>query len=325
MIDVIIPCFNEESNIVEVLESLEAQTYKKFVVRIIDGASTDRTREVVENYIAKSNMTIEILYNPKRTTPSSLNLGVRSAKSEYIIRLDGHSKIKSNYIQIIAHYLLEENFDVVGPQITYYPSRKNLESEIISTLLNSKFGNGGGKSRNKLQNPVRTEHAVMSCYRRAVWQEIGGYDEFLNSNEDFDFDYRANRAGFKVYSLPEPVYYAKARGDLRSFAQQRFRYGFWKAQVLKKDPASLRVRQILPIVFTLTLVFSIYFPPFLLFFAAYLSAMILSMGLKIHELSQKFGVSSFKVSREFLKTSLINHCVWSLGVICGLLFLRRKI
>ena len=154
---------------------------------------------------------LQMVDNPVRTIPSGLNLAVRSAAGTHIVRVDAHSRLPGDYLRTIVAALDGGVGDVVGPQVLHVAASDAVVARTIAAMLNSRFGNGGTPSRNRLHVPTRTTHAVMSCYRREVWVSVGGYDEALLSNEDFEFDYRANLAGFKVVSLPHPVFSLIAR------------------------------------------------------------------------------------------------------------------
>jgi succinoglycan biosynthesis protein ExoA len=163
----------------------------------------------------------------------------------------------------------------------------------------------------------------MSCYRREVWVKLAGYDESLLSNEDFDFDYRASSARFSVFSLPHPTYFPLARPDLQALVSQRWRYGFWKAAVLRKHPKSLHLRQLLPPLVLISLPFMsvfpwLYVPGIILYLAAVTSVIHkdrASLGLNRPHLWFQAIVFGFLAAATI-------HFVWSAGLIWGLMFPR---
>jgi succinoglycan biosynthesis protein ExoA len=91
------------------------------------------------------------------------------------------------------------------------------------------------------------------CYRRALLEKIGGYDETLLANEDYEFNARIRNSGGKIWLDPaiRSIYFA--RSNLRTLAQQYIRYGFWKFKMLRRYPGTLRWRQALPPVFVTSL------------------------------------------------------------------------
>ena len=80
------------------------------------------------------------------------------------------------------------------------------------------------------------------------------FDETLLTNEDYEFNVRIRQSGGRVWMDPSisSIYYA--RSTLSELAKQYWRYGYWKAQMLRRYPKTLRWRQMLPPVFVLALV-----------------------------------------------------------------------
>jgi GT2 family glycosyltransferase len=91
-------------------------------------------------------------------------------------------------------------------------------------------------------------------WRRILVEKIGGYDESLLSNEDYEFNARIRRFGGKIWLDPSirSVYFA--RSTFTALAKQYIRYGFWKWKMLRRYPGTLRWRQALPPLFVLSLV-----------------------------------------------------------------------
>ena len=309
MVSVIVPCQNEERNIAEVLRSLAYQSLGCLEMEILisDGQSHDSTREVIEsfeNVFFEKGIKLQILNNIKRTTSSGLNLAVRESSGTYIIRIDAHSTIDENYVVDIINGLEENKVDVVGPAIEYYTDGASEIAKSIVAVLNHPLGNGGTPSRNKINIPKLVKHTVMSCYKKTVWDSVGGYDEALLSNEDFEFDFRAHEAGFIILSLPSPKYFPKTRSSVKEFARQRFRYGFWKFKVYVKHPSSLHSRQLVPILAFFSILGGVFFWPILVF-------QVLGLIFIVEIIRAQ---SKYKPDRINLFLVLcINYYVWSAG------------
>jgi len=248
-IAVIIPCRNEVRTIGGLLDDLAAQGVAGLTVVVADGCSDDGTWELLRERATTGRDPFRLVpvENPDRSIPHGLNRAVEVAPAGIIIRLDAHGRIGPGYLQAIADAIGERHDLLVGPRIVMVPGRPGAMAEAIAAVLNSPVGSGGTPSRGKLSEPRPVAHTVMSCWHRAVWEGNGGYDESLLSNEDFAFDWAARSRGCTVLSLPEPVYRLEARGTLAALARQRWRYGWWKAAVLRRHPGSLHLRQLLPV------------------------------------------------------------------------------
>jgi len=99
LVSAIIPCRNEEKFIGKCLDSVIAQDFPKdnFEILVIDGMSDDKTRETINEYVKKYPF-IKLLDNPKKFTPFALNIGIKNAKGEVIVRMDAHSVYIKDYI-----------------------------------------------------------------------------------------------------------------------------------------------------------------------------------------------------------------------------------
>jgi glycosyltransferase involved in cell wall biosynthesis len=115
LVSIIVPCRNEEEFIGRCLDSLLAQDYPKNKIEmlVIDGASTDSTREIIKSYIQKDNR-IKLFDNPRRFTPISLNIGIKNAKGDFITKSDAHTIYPTDYISKCVRYLEEYKTDAVG-------------------------------------------------------------------------------------------------------------------------------------------------------------------------------------------------------------------
>ncbi|MEI6732035.1 MAG: glycosyltransferase family 2 protein [archaeon] len=96
LVTVIIPVYNEEEDIVECLESLRRQTYKKMEVIVIDDGSNDKTVEILGKY-----KEVKLLRQKHMGPGEARNLGARKAKGEIIILIDADMVLFPDYIRKI--------------------------------------------------------------------------------------------------------------------------------------------------------------------------------------------------------------------------------
>jgi GT2 family glycosyltransferase len=91
------------------------------------------------------------------------------------------------------------------------------------------------------------------AFHRSLVERIGYFDEHLLTNEDYEFNVRLRKAGGKIWLDPaiRSIYFARA--NLVELARQYWRYGYWKARMLRQYPGTVRWRQALPPLFVLSL------------------------------------------------------------------------
>jgi GT2 family glycosyltransferase len=104
-------------------------------------------------------------------------------------------------------------------------------------------------------------------YRRTLIEQIGGYNEYLLTNEDYEFNTRIRKSNRRVWLDPaiRSIYFA--RSTFWELIRQYWRYGFWKWRMLRRFPDAIRWRQALPPLFVLSLLglllISLFLPPVL--------------------------------------------------------------
>jgi GT2 family glycosyltransferase len=136
------------------------------------------------------------------------------------------------------------------------PAVDNLLGKAIAGAVSHPFGIGDAKYR--LRESEADQEAVdtvaFACFRKSLWQELGGYNESLPTNEDYDFNYRVRLAGREVILDRSGHCDYFARSTLQGLATQYCRYGGWKARMIRLHPRSIKLRHLVAPVFVLSLV-----------------------------------------------------------------------
>jgi succinoglycan biosynthesis protein ExoA len=255
-VSVIVPCYNEEGTIRFLLEALYQQTFPRpdLEVIIADGMSADRSRsEILLFSQSHPDLCVQIVDNHKRTIPSGLNLAIRAAQGEYIVRLDAHSIPCPNYIELSVKALVEGQGDNVGGVWEIRPALPGWVARSIAAAAAHPLG--AGDAHYRYTNRVQLVDTVpFGAFRKSLIEQIGGFDESLLSNEDYEFNVRVRQSGGRVWLNPaiRSVYFARA--TFGKLAHQYWRYGYWKGRMLRRYPDTLRWRQAVPPVFAATLV-----------------------------------------------------------------------
>ena len=106
LVTVIMPVRNEEQFLPRCLDSLLANDYphERLEMLIADGMSTDRSREILAAYSQRFPF-VRVLDNPARTAPTGLNVAIRQAQGDLIVRVDAHTVFAPDYIRQCVHLL----------------------------------------------------------------------------------------------------------------------------------------------------------------------------------------------------------------------------
>lgn len=239
-VSVIVPARNEEAWIGRCLESILAQTYGDFEVLVGDGESTDSTRAIVRGY-AERDPRVRLLDNPGHTTSASLNVCLRAAAGRYLVRVDAHSEIPEDYVAVAVERLENGPWGGVG-------GRKDGVGDApagraIAAALGSPFGVGNSVYHYGTE-PQRVDHVPFGVYRVDVLRSLGGWDETVTSNEDFELDYRLRSAGHELLFDPAMRIRWMSKQTLGDFFTQYRRYGKGKSEVARLHPQSVALRHL---------------------------------------------------------------------------------
>lgn len=254
-VTVIVPCYNEQETIHLLLDSLYKQTYplNEFEVVIADGMSTDRTREVIREFGANNPLLdVRVVDNLLRTIPSGLNRALSAAQGKWIVRLDAHSVPEPDYIERSIAALEQGLGENVGGVWKIRPLGDSAQARAIAAVASHPLAVGDAHYRFGTR-PQLTDTVPFGAYERDYINRLGGYDENLLTNEDYELNTRIRANGGRIWLDPaiRTIYFA--RPTLAALWRQYWRYGYWKARMLKRYPGSLRWRQAIPPLFVVSL------------------------------------------------------------------------
>lgn len=325
-VSVIIPCYNEEKFVGKALANLVGQYPEDyFEIVVVDGMSEDGTRAVVTEFQrTHQEIDLTIIDNPARTIPHGLNLGIAAARGEIIARVDAHAAPSAGYIRRCVAVLNDRRAAVVGMPCRVRPSAETPMARAIAVAVSHRFGIGDAKYRldvtPSFAEPEEVDTVAFACFRKSLWLSLGGFNEELLTNEDYDFNYRVRQRGERVVLDRSEHCDYFARATLVSLASQYLRYGFWKAQMLKRQPRSVKLRHTVAPAFVLSIMFLAalgFFSPIALYALAFLLASHALAGFGFASTSKKYGRSAGMIALLPLVFFTI-HISWGTSFLVGL-------
>ncbi len=253
-VSIIIPCRNEARYLGPCLDSILESAFPidRLEVLVADGMSTDGTRELAAEY-GRRYATVRVVQNPRRITPTALNRALAAARGEVIVRMDAHVVYPPEYVPRLVAALAETGADNVGGVVVTRPGGDTPVARAIAVALAHPFGVGNSYFRIGTRVPRLVDTVPFGCYRRAVFDWVGPFDEELVRGQDEELNHRLLRRGGRILLLPDVVSYYYARASLRDVARMFFQYGYYKPLVVRKVGAVLTVRQLVPAGFVGTL------------------------------------------------------------------------
>ncbi len=245
-VSVVIPTRDEQESIAACLRAVLEQDYpaERMEALVVDGRSEDRTRAIVEELAAADEAgRVRLLDNPRGVTPTALNIGIQSARGEVIARVDGHTVVAPDYLRRCIEALRDSGADNVGGMMR--ARGHGYIGACIALATGSRFGIGDSRFHyDERGGPADTVY--LGCFRRAIFERVGLFDESLVRNQDDELNDRILTAGGSIWLDPRIRSTYANRGSLRALWRQYYQYGYWKVRVLRRHPQALRPRHLAP-------------------------------------------------------------------------------
>lgn len=247
MISVIIPARNEEKNLHELLESLKAQTYKRrFEILVIDGKSSDKTREVAKKYGCR------VIIQKKLGVSNAKNLGGKKAKGNILVFLDADHIVNRTFLMEIEKCFKDKKVKCARPKII--PLQNNWIQKALAIQI-------------ELATKRQRAWEYPTIFRKEVFMKVGGYDENLDFGEDRELPHRVKKLGYKTVLIKKAINYVKPVDSLIKL----FKQGRWYGRTI--FPYFRKTKDIVPLIgmliyssFAPLLILGFFLKPFFYFF-----------------------------------------------------------
>ena len=223
-LDVIIPTKNCAADLSRCLESLRYQVEPVRVI-VVDGRSTDATREVAELYGA------EVYTEPPSEVKGSrravaCNEGLRHVEGKYVAFLDADTVIPPTWSRDMARALDWVQPTGVGVTTGCTPS----DSPYAKIM---ELGSPNHAKRFTQYTPLTSLPGYNSAYIADTIREVGGFCEELGGCEDFELNMRLRKAGYWLYGVPgAPVNHVERRTP-EAWRKQVHGYGWSRGRLLR--------------------------------------------------------------------------------------------
>jgi len=245
-VSIIIPCRNEEKFISKCLDSIIVQDYPKDKVEVlvVDGMSNDKTRDIINEY-SRRYQYMNLLDNPKKIVPAAMNIGIKAASGDRIIRLDAHSEYPKDYIKNCIETAKRTNADNVGGVVVTQQNGNSFSAGCVQAITTHRFGVGNAEYRLEPQESL-ADTVAYGCFKAEIFERIGLYDERLIRNQDYELNQRIMKAGGNIWLNPKikVVYYNQS--TIKGLFRQAFFTAEWLSWMWYLAPYSFKVRHAIP-------------------------------------------------------------------------------
>jgi glycosyltransferase involved in cell wall biosynthesis len=221
-----------------------------FEILVLDGCSSDNTVPLARK-VADLDNRVRILPNSDKFQSHALNLAVKHARGDWIMRLDAHANYPRDYLRLCYETAKRTHADNVGGLVITEISSVSFGAKLVQGMTTHRFGVGNSAFRVGAKES-RSDTVPYGFFRREIFECIGLFDERLLRAQDYEFNRRIVASGGMVWLNPaiRATYFNQA--TLR---------GFYSKQLLREAPYNAYLWYLAPYAFAVrhatTLAFAI--------------------------------------------------------------------
>ena len=274
LVSVVVGLLNEEKFLPRLIEDFKKQTYDHDEIELIfiDGMSKDSSWKILEDFKNSNHdfYDVVLLKNPKVILSAGMNVGIKAARGECILKVDCHSHITDNFIENNVK-IIEEGEDVCGgPRPNIIENADNFSKTLLLVEENM-FGSGIADYRKKTTKKY-VSSVFQGMYKKSIFDKIGLLDEKVGRVEDNELHYRIRKNGYKIRYSNDILSYQYTRPTLKRMLKQKYSNGYWIGKVSHIYPKAFSIFHFVPLAFVLAIIFSLCMIPITSIFIILLSS-----------------------------------------------------
>lgn len=229
---ILIPARNEEKHIEDVIKNLEHLDYPAYEVIAINDGSTDRTPEILEKLLSRYASWLRVInIHPSSGKANALNMGILSAKHEFILSIDADCFVNNDVLKWMAWHL--DKFPRVGA-VTGNPRIINRTS-LLGKIQVGEYSSIIGLIKRTQRNlgKLLTVSGVIAAYRKFALLECGLFDSDTVT-EDINITWKLQKKFWDIRYEPKAVCWMLVPETIRGLWKQRVRWTQGGIEVIKK-------------------------------------------------------------------------------------------
>ena len=274
LVSVVVGLLNEEKFLPRLIEDFKKQTYDHDEIELIfiDGMSKDSSWKILEDFKNSNHdfYDVVLLKNPKVILSAGMNVGIKAARGECILKVDCHSHITDNFIENNVK-IIEEGEDVCGgPRPNIIENADNFSKTLLLVEENM-FGSGIADYRKKTTKKY-VSSVFQGMYKKSIFDKIGLLDEKVGRVEDNELHYRIRKNGYNIRYSNDILSYQYTRPTLKRMLKQKYSNGYWIGKVSHVYPKAFSIFHFVPLAFVLAIIFSLCMIPITSIFIVLLSS-----------------------------------------------------
>lgn len=211
---------NEAGTIRAFVASLLAQSRQPDEILIVDGASTDGTREILEEYAAQG--LLRVISQPCNIAQGR-NLGIAAATGTHLAVTDAGCQVDVDWLANIAQCFSTEPVPDVVAGNFHFETHTPFEVAVVRATFQP--------NREQSQTARYYPSSRSVAFSKTAWEKAGGYPEWLYAAEDTLFNIRMRQLGCRFVFCRDAIVRWRPRENWRALARQRINFSRGNARV----------------------------------------------------------------------------------------------
>ncbi len=309
-VSVVVPVYNGESTIKACLESTLALDYprEKLEVIVVDDGSTDATLSLLKPY------PVRLISKKHGGYPSSMNAGIKKSTGNVVLIVDSDTYVEQDYLLKVLDELEDHKTGIVSGYVATKPNAKfwariiGFESEDRYDQMTSKY--------------VDFITSTCTVYRKAVFDQVGLFNEGLKRGSDEDLAQRASNAGWKIALRKDAVCYHEWVSSVKRYFKKQMANGIYEINNFLRHPELLKGREQHPpsLYIPVMLTFVVFLAPILYFLSVVWVSLLAFIGLILYHAPQTFRIIRKQKDWSMLAFPIVfnlRYFAWLMGFAVG--------
>ncbi|MBI5049156.1 MAG: glycosyltransferase [Deltaproteobacteria bacterium] len=224
-VSIVIPMYNAERHVKNVLDAIFDQDYQGPVeVIVVNDGSRDRSLEIARTFQGRGGLTI--IDQPNQGAVAATNNGFKAARYDIICSVDSDVVLHKDWLRKIM-----EEFDdpVVGTVQGYYktPQGVSLWARMMGYDVEARY------------DSIPSKYVTQVCtgdtaYRKSAIEKTGLFDPAFKYGYDNDMSYRLQKAGYKLVFRKDALCDHYWKADFKGYIKQQYHSAYGRMQLIQK-------------------------------------------------------------------------------------------
>lgn len=235
-VTIIVPAYNEGLVIEPSIRSLLQLDYPAYEILVVDDGSSDDTRERVAPLEGRhGDVTVRLVSKVNGGKASALNTGIALARHDYVLCMDGDSKLEPQVLRVSMPHFAKDHVAAVAGNVKVINRQSHLARfqalEYVQGLNMARRAQGFVRVVNIIPGPI-------GVFRRSVLQEVGGYERDTYA-EDADLTLKILASGYHIVYEDRAIAWTEAPETVNDLIKQRYRWTRGILQAVRKRKFAL--------------------------------------------------------------------------------------